>query len=273
MSWRFTILGCGSSPGVPRINGDWGACDPANPKNRRLRCSALIERIGPQGKTVVVVDTSPDFREQMLMAGVNELDAVLYTHAHADHLHGIDDLRGYALTQRKRIDTYADAATLERLHSSFGYCYETPVGSNYPPILNAHLISAGKKVTIEGKGGGLTVLPVLQEHGSITSLGFRFGGDLDNLKGGLCYSPDISDIPEQTVALLRDLDHWVVDALQYRVHLSHFAVSQTLEWIERLRPRHSVLTHMHTPLDYNVLSEELPDGVEPGFDGMVIEFE
>ncbi|MCB1451948.1 MAG: MBL fold metallo-hydrolase, partial [Nitratireductor sp.] len=100
MTWRFTILGCGSSPGVPRINGDWGACDPANPKNRRMRCSALIERIGPDGRTVVVIDTSPDFREQMLMAGVTEIDAVVYTHAHADHIHGIDDLRGFAFNMR-----------------------------------------------------------------------------------------------------------------------------------------------------------------------------
>ena len=273
MTWRFTILGCGSSPGVPRINGDWGACDPANPKNRRMRCSALIERISAEGRTVVVVDTSPDFREQMLAAGVTEIDAVVYTHAHADHIHGIDDLRGFALSQRKRIDTYADTATLDRLHTAFGYCYETPPGSNYPPILNSHEIRAGEQFAIDGKGGRIDLLPVLQEHGNIHSLGFRFGGDLDGLKGGLCYSPDISDVPAETIPMLGNLDYWIVDALQYRVHLSHFAVVQTLEWIGKLKPRHSVLTHMHTPLDYAILSEELPEGVEPGFDGMVIEFE
>lgn len=273
MSYRFTILGCGSSPGVPRINGDWGACDPANPKNRRRRCSLLVERIGPNGATTVLIDTSPDLREQMLSAGVQQIDGVLFTHPHADHIHGIDDLRQYALINRKLIDTYADAATLERLTHAFGYCYETPPGSIYPPILKAHEIAPGKVVTIEGEGGPIDFLPIRQIHGPIHSLGFRIGGDLSRRQGGLCYSPDISEIPPESVALLENLGIWIVDALQYRVHLSHFSLGQALEWIDRLKPSKAVLTHMHIPLDYETVRMETPDHVEPAYDGMVIELE
>lgn len=271
MSYRFTILGCGSSPGVPRIDGDWGACDPNNPRNRRRRCSLLIERTGPQGTTTVLVDTSPDLREQMLMTGVTWLDGVLYTHGHADHVHGIDDLRQFAVIHRRLVDTYADETTLGMLTHRFSYCYETPPGSIYPPILKGHQIEAGKIVRIEGQGGPVEVLPIVQVHGPIPSLGFRIGGDLAALRGGLCYSPDISDIPDVSVALFENLAIWIVDALQYRVHLSHFSLEQTLQWIKRLRPGHAVLTHMHIPLDYETLKLETPENVEPAYDGMVIE--
>jgi phosphoribosyl 1,2-cyclic phosphate phosphodiesterase len=271
VSYRFTILGCGSSPGTPRINGDWGACDPSNPKNRRRRCSVLVERIGSQGTTTVLIDASPDLREQMLMANVQRLDGVLFTHPHADHVHGIDDLRQYAIIQRERIRTFADAATLQRLMQGFGYCYEQPAGSIYPPILEANEIRPGGIVRIDGPGGPVEALPVEQVHGPIHSLGFRFGGDVDALKGGLCYSPDISDIPADSLARLADLDFWVVDALQYRMHLSHFSLAQALEWIGKLTPKRAVLTHMHIPLDYETVQLETPDHVEPAFDGMVIE--
>ncbi len=273
MSYRFTILGCGSSPGVPRINGEWGACDPNNPKNRRRRCSLLVERFGPGGTTTVLVDTSPDMREQMLMAGVQRLDGVLFTHPHADHVHGIDDLRQYALIQRARIQTYANAMTLQRLREGFGYCYEQPTGSIYPPILEANEIRPGEIVRIDGPGGPVEALPVDQVHGPIHSLGFRFAGDLAARKGGLCYSPDVSDIPEESQSLLADLDVWIVDALQYRIHLSHFSLGQALEWIGKLAPRHAVLTHMHIPLDYETVQLETPDHVEPAYDGLTFEFE
>ncbi|MEC9343468.1 MAG: MBL fold metallo-hydrolase [Pseudomonadota bacterium] len=273
MSWRFTVLGCGSSPGVPRINGDWGACDPGNPKNRRRRCSLLVERIGAGGVTTVLIDTSPDMREQMLMAGVTRIDGVLFTHPHADHVHGIDDLRQYALIQRQLIETYANAHTLERLNAAFGYCYEQPAGSVYPPILRANEIRAGEILRVEGPGGAIEALPIDQVHGPIRSLGFRFGGDLEERRGGLCYSPDISGIPDESVDSLRDLDVWIVDALQYRMHLSHFSLGQSLEWIERLAPKRGVLTHMHIPLDYATVQLETPDHVEPAYDGMVIELE
>ena len=270
---RFTVLGCGSSPGVPRINGDWGACDPENPKNRRLRCSLLVQRIGPGGITSVVIDTSPDFRQQMLNAGVTRLDGVLYTHPHADHIHGIDDLRGYALSQREQIPVHADNDTLEKLLSAFSYCFVTPEGSIYPPICKAHEIRAGQIVTVEGPGGPVHALPIHQVHGPIQSLGFRFGAFTNGIpeKGGLAYCPDVSDIPDRSADLLRHLDVWIVDALQYRPHVSHFSLGEALHWHERLRPARCILTHMHIPLDYETVRAETPDNVEPAHDGLTIE--
>lgn len=268
---RFTILGCGSSPGVPRINGDWGACDPAEPKNRRMRCSLLVERMSTNGKTTVVVDTGPDFRQQMLNAAVENIDAVLYTHSHADHVHGIDDLRGYALANRKRVTIYADAPTQERLDEGFGYCFVQPEGSMYPPILRAFEMHAFNPVVIAGEGGDIYALPVAQIHGSIPSLGFRFSTDGNFETGGVCYSPDVSEIPETSIPSLENLDCWILDALQYKEHSSHFSVAESLDWIKRVKPNHAVLTHMHIPLDYNVLKAELPDGIEPAYDGMILE--
>jgi phosphoribosyl 1,2-cyclic phosphate phosphodiesterase len=261
---KFIILGCGASPGVPRVGGDWGACDPANPKNRRRRCSALIERWRPNGDvTRVLIDTSPDLRAQALDAGFGALDGVLYTHAHADHVHGIDDLRGFVLNMRRRVDIYADAPTLARLKEAFGYCFATPPGSDYPPILNAHQIAPGKPVTIEGDGGPITALPVTQAHGNIGSLGFRIGG--------IAYSPDVSGLSPEAVEAFAGLDVWVVDALRYRPHPSHFSLAEALDWIERVKPGRAVLTHMHVDLDYARLRTELPVHVEPGYDGWAVE--
>jgi len=260
---RFTILGCGSSPGTPRITGDWGACDPANPRNRRTRAAALAERIGPNGTTRVVIDTGPDFRAQMLAANVRRLDAALYTHAHADHIHGIDDLRGFVLDQRKLMDVYCDQPTLTRLMDSFGYCFTTPIGSSYPPILKARLFEHDSRVVVEGEGGALAFEPLPQLHGDIISLGFRIGG--------LAYCPDVSDFPEATVARLLGLDVLIIDALQYRTHPSHLSLEQSLDWITRIAPRRAVLTHMHTPLDYDVVQRDTPDNVQPAHDGLVIE--
>lgn len=268
---RFTILGCGSSPGVPRIHGDWGDCDPNEPKNRRLRCSLLVERVSKNGTTRVVVDTSPDFREQMLTAKVPKLDGVLYTHPHADHVHGIDDLRGYALVQRERIKIYADKYTMARLYEGFGYCLKQPEGSMYPPILDAHELTVGEYVEIKGEGGSIYALPILQVHGSINSLGFRFSKDKNFKTGGLCYSSDVSDIPNTSITALENLDCWILDALQYKPHVSHFSVSESLEWVERLKPKHAIFTHMHIPLDYNKLKSELPEAIEPAYDGMILE--
>ncbi|MGI9400044.1 MAG: MBL fold metallo-hydrolase [Rhizobiaceae bacterium] len=271
MTLRFTILGCGSSPGVPRVHGEWGACNPDNPKNRRLRCSLLVERIGANGKTVVVIDTSPDFRQQMLNAGVKKLDGVIYTHAHADHVHGIDDLRGYTQLQGERITTYSDEPTFERLMQGFRYCYETPEGGIYPPILENRTIRAGEAFEIDGDGGKIRFFPILQTHANITSLGFRIGGDLDKFAGGLCYSSDISAIPDESVKYIKNLDVWIVDALQYRAHVSHFSLGEALEWIDKLKPKRSILTHMHIPLDYDAVMAETPDHVVPAYDGLTLE--
>ncbi len=270
---RFTILGCGSSPGVPRINGDWGACNPDNPKNRRTRCSLLVERIGPDGVTSAVVDTTPDFRQQMLAAKARRLDGVLYTHAHADHIHGIDDLRQYALIQRHRMQVYGEAETLDKIMGAFAYCFISPEGSMYPPVAEAHEIRAGEIVRIEGPGGVIEALPFLQVHGPAHSLGYRFGRFDGNRPraGGFAYSPDVSDLGAASEGLLQDLDAWVVDALQYRDHISHFSLAQALDWIGRLKPKHGILTHMHTPLDYDTVMAETPDHVVPAHDGQVLE--
>ncbi len=264
---RFTILGCSSSPGVPRLNGDWGACDPANPKNRRTRASFLIEQIAPDGgRTVVVVDTGPDFREQMIAAGVQHVDAVLYTHAHADHLHGIDDLRGYFIMQHKRIPIYADSFTMERIRQGFGYCLETPAGGNYPPIVLPRLIeSLDEPITIDGPGGRITVGVHKQIHGDIHSLGFRVGD--------VAYCSDVSDFPAEAVPKLLGLDVLIIDTLQYKYHPSHLSLEQSLSWIESFAPKRAILTHMHTPLDYATVMSETPEHVEPAYDGLAFEAE
>lgn len=260
---RFTLLGCGSSPGVPRINGDWGGCDPSNPKNRRTRAAAMFERIGPGGVTRIAVDTGPDFRQQMIAARVETLDGVVYTHAHADHIHGIDDLRGYFLTQRRRVPIYANAPTLARMREGFDYCFRTPAGSSYPPIVEPFEIEARKPFELAGEGGSMTFEPLAQQHGDIVSFGFRVGS--------VAYCPDVSAFPEATLARLRGLDLLVVDALQYNRHPSHFSLEQALECIAELKPRRAILTHMHTPLDYDAVMRETPDHVEPGYDGMVVD--
>jgi phosphoribosyl 1,2-cyclic phosphate phosphodiesterase len=259
----FTILGCGSSGGVPRLGTGWGACDPGNPKNRRRRCALLVERRGADGITRVLVDTGPDLREQLIDANVDSVDAILYTHEHADHTHGIDDLRGLFLKGRRRLDAYADDATSRMLMTRFSYCFVRPPDSEYPPILTMHGLAPGVPVTVAGKGGAVTALPFAQVHGDIPSLGFRFGD--------VAYSSDLSDMPEASAAALAGLDLWIVDALRYHPHPSHFSVDDALDWIERIKPKRAILTNMHTDLDYEVLRAKLPPHVEPAFDGMRVE--
>ncbi len=260
MSLKFTILGCGSSGGVPRPALGWGDCDPANPKNRRRRTSLLVERRDSERVTRVLVDTSPDLREQMLDAEVDWLDAVLYTHEHADHTHGIDDLRAFFLKRHRRIDVYLDELTSASVRAKFGYCFASPPGSDYPPIVTEHRLIAGAAVTVQGEGGSIAALPFLQEHGDIPSLGFRFGN--------VAYSADVSGLPAESIAALGGLDVWIVDALRYRPHPSHFSLDDALSWIERLKPRRAILTNLHADLDYEVLRGKLPVHVVPAFDGM-----
>ncbi len=260
MTLTVTILGCGSSGGVPRPALGWGVCDPSNPKNRRRRTSLLVERRNGRGVTRVLVDTSPDLREQLLFAEVDWLNAVLYTHEHADHTHGIDDLRALFLHQRRRIDIYVDERTSQTLHERFGYCFVTPPGSEYPPIVTEHRLTPGRGLTVAGEGGAITVLPILQEHGDISSLGFRFGS--------LSYSCDLSGLPEDSVAALAGTDTWILDALRYRPHPSHLSVDEAIGWIERIRPRRAILTNLHSDLDYETLRRQLPAHVEPAYDGL-----
>ena len=264
MTLRITILGCGSSTGVPRVGNDWGACNPNNPKNRRRRCSLLVERIGARGRTTVLIDTSPDLREQLLSADVRHLDGVIYTHDHADHTHGIDDLRMLSYAQRRRIDIWADPRTLGLLKRRFDYCFETPPGSSYPAIVEAHTIEDFEPVTIDGRGGALTFQPFRQIHGDIDTLGLRVDG--------VAYSCDLNDLPDEALPHLRDLDLWILNTLRYAPHPSHLTLSKALEWVGRMRPKAAVLTHLHIDVDYDALSAQLPPAVIPAFDGMVCEF-
>jgi phosphoribosyl 1,2-cyclic phosphate phosphodiesterase len=260
---KFTILGCGSSGGVPRPALGWGDCDPTNPKNRRRRTSLLVERRSRSGLTRALVDTSPDLREQLLDAKVDWLDAVFFTHAHADHTHGIDDLRALVIKKRRRIDVYLDEHTAKALHTRFDYCFHSPPGSEYPPIVTEHRLEPGRSVTIQGEGGAITALPLLQEHGGIPSIGFRFGE--------LAYSCDLSGLPSASVAALAGVDVWVVDALRYLPHPSHFSVDDALAWIERIKPARAILTNLHSDLDFDRLRAKLPPQVEPAYDGLTIE--
>ena len=263
----ITILGCGSSGGVPRVGpSGWGACDPKNPRNRRLRCSILVERgageAKTQPKTQVLVDTSPDLREQLLRTGVQRLDGILMTHPHADHTHGIDDVRPLVIGMRRRITMYMDEATSQDVRSKFGYIFETPPGSSYPPLLNETRIAPGMPVSVDGPGGLIEALPFRLNHGDIDAVGLRFGD--------IAYTPDLNGIPDESRSFLQDLDLWIVDALRYTPHPSHFSLAETLDWIARLKPKRAIITNMHSDLDYERLTKEMPAGVVPAYDGMRI---
>lgn len=260
---RFTILGCGSSGGVPRLGGHWGDCDPDNPKNTRRRCSMLIERETDAGITRVLIDTSPDLRAQLLGAGIGALDAVVYTHGHADHVHGIDDLRMIVFNMKQRLPVWADAPTQERLLTSFGYAFEQLKGSTYPPILDMHTIDGD--VTVEGAGGPVTLHPFLVGHGGIDALGFRIND--------LAYLPDVAEMNDGAWAAVEKLDCWVLDALRRKPHPTHTHLERSLEWIARAAPRRAVLTNMHIDLDYASLVAEIPDHITPAFDGMMIRYD
>ncbi len=260
---RVTILGCGSSGGVPRVGSGWGACDPDNPKNRRRRCSILVEASSEAGTTRVLVDTSPDLREQLLDAEVTALDAVVLTHEHADHTHGIDDLRPLCIHMRRRLDLYMDGRTSALMLERFGYCFVTPPGSNYPPITRDKRIATGHAFTIPGDGPAVEMLPIRLIHGDIEALGLRFGG--------IAYSPDVSAIPDESVSAFADLDLWIIDALRLTPHPTHFSLDEALAWIERMKPKRAVLTNLHTDLDYAALSKRLPAGIIPAFDGLTLE--
>ncbi|WP_020399009.1 MBL fold metallo-hydrolase [Kordiimonas gwangyangensis] len=247
---KLTILGCGTSGGVPKMPEYWGACDPKNPKNRRRRASVLLE----SGGKTILFDTTPDLREQMLSAKVGMIDAVFYTHDHADHTHGIDDLRGFYQTSGERVPVYADAQTLSILRHRFDYIFRSQ--NNYSAICKANTITGPVSV------GDMKVIPFEQGHGGGISLGFRVGD--------FAYSTDLNRLPESAFDTLAGVKVWVVDALRYKEHPTHSHLAQTLEWIERVRPERAILTHMTWDMDYETLCRELPAGVEPAYDGMTV---
>jgi phosphoribosyl 1,2-cyclic phosphate phosphodiesterase len=252
---RVTVLGCGASTGVPTIGPDWGRCDPADRRNRRRRVSVLVET----GNLVILIDTSPDLREQLLDAGVARLDAVVVTHAHADHLHGIDDLRSVNRLMQRPIPLYADAKTLAEIGRRFGYVLE-PVpehGRYHKPTLVPHEIASPFEI------GGIPIVPFAQDHGFSRTLGLRIGG--------FVYSTDVTELDDAAFATIEGVELWIVDCLRREPHPTHSHLAKTLSWIARVHPRRAVLTHMDQSLDYCELSAELPSGVEPGQDGLVIE--
>ncbi len=264
MSRQLTvkILGSGCSTGVPRIDGYWGVCDPANPKNRRSRCSAWLgvcDTAIPENVTSVVIDTAPEFREQMIRADVRAIDAIMWTHDHADQTHGIDDMRAFTFTRGGPIDGYMDEATKETLYRRFGYVFTGLMG--YPPICRDHVIPPhGTPWTIVGAGGAMPIVTFAQDHGPIQSVGYRVGD--------VAYSSDISAIPEASYHALQGLKLWVVDAMRHKPHPTHSHLAQTLAWVERFKPEHTVLTNLHQEMDYEVLRSQLPPGVEPAYDQM-----
>ncbi len=275
-SFRAVILGCGSSGGVPRVGGpdgagDWGTCDPAEPKNRRLRCSLLIERrpvgggFDRTGVTSVLIDTSPDMRAQLISARAEHIDAVVLTHDHADQTHGLDDLRAFAIRSRRRVPVYLDRRVAGAVVERFRYCFEQSVGSWYPPILEERPTPpCGHALSIAGPGGAISVIPFLQGHGPVDSYGYRIGP--------LAYSSDVIDLPEESFAVLEGISVWIVDALQMTAHGTHAHLEKTLGWIERVQPKRAILTNLHNTMDYQTLRRLLPPDVEPAYDGLVVAF-
>ncbi len=257
---RLTILGCGSSGGVPRLGGHWGDCDPENSKNQRRRCSLLVERDGPDGTTSVLIDTSPDMRSQLLDTGTGRLDGVVYTHSHADHMNGIDDLRMIVFNMKTRVPVWADGDTQNDLLSRFGYAFVQPEGSPYPPILDLKTING--PFEIPGPGGTISLRPFRVNHGSIDALGFRMGN--------IVYLPDVAELYDESMTELANLDCLIIDALRRSPHPTHAHLEKTLEWIDQLKPKRAVLTNMHIDLDYATVDAETPDHITPAYDGMVI---
>lgn len=251
---KVRILGCGTSSGVPRVGNDWGACDPANPKNRRLRASIMVE----EGDARILVDTGPDLREQLLGAEIAHVDAVIWTHDHADHCHGIDDLRQLFHARGAPVAGYGRPDTLATLRARFGYAFEGKGG--YPPVVTGTPLGDSLQI------GSIRMRTVDQPHGGIISVGIRF----DSNRGSIGYSTDFNVMTDEMASLFEGRDVWIVDALRRHPHPSHGHLAQVLGWIEELKPRRAILTHMDQSMDYEGLLAELPDHVEPGYDGMEV---
>ncbi len=264
MTVKFTILGCGSSSGVPRITGDWGVCDPAEPKNHRLRCAMLLEKTAANGGiTRVLIDSGADIRCQLIAAKTPMLDAVLLTHEHADHTHGIDDLRSFAQDGRQQVPVYMTKNVFSDVGQKFSYCFKQVKGSFYPAILKYIEINYDNPIKITGAGGKIEILPVKLTHGDIDVAGF--------LINGVMYTPDISDIPQQSLYAFENLNIWIIDALRITPHPSHFNLDKALEWINIIRPKKAILTDMSGALDYRSIKTDLSklnQNIIPAYDGM-----
>jgi phosphoribosyl 1,2-cyclic phosphate phosphodiesterase len=261
-----TILGSGSSGGVPRADGDWGRCDPREARNRRSRCSLAVRLVtetatDPAGQTTVLVDLSPDFRTQAVACGLRRIDHVLFSHDHADQTHGIDDIRAFAYRQRMRIPCQSDAPTRDTLLRRFRYVFEGEKG--YPPIATLEpLVPLGQPFQLDGPSGRIPVTAYDQDHGDVRAVGYRFGN--------VAYSSDVVGLPDTSMARLEGLDVFVVDALRYAPHPSHAHLELALQWIADLKPRRAILTNLHIDMDYATLLDTLPPGVEPAYDGLTI---
>lgn len=275
MRVRAIVLGCGSSGGVPRIGGpdgrgDWGDCDPAEPRNRRTRCSIAVQRAcdergwGADRLTTVLIDTAPELRLQLTREGIGRVDAVFYTHDHADQTHGIDDLRALAIHARAPVPVYYDEAASPDLSSRFDYCFERAAGSPYPAILDGRpMPPPGEPVTVSGPTGPLPVTSFSAEHGHVPSIGYRVGP--------VAYSPDLNALPPESIEAVRGADVWIVDALRYAPHPSHAHLDRALGWLKEADVPRGVLTNLHIDMDYVRLAGELPDGVVPAHDGLRVE--
>ncbi len=251
---KITILGCGTSSGVPRVDGDWGACDPNEPRNRRRRVSILVEH----NDTRILVDTSPDLREQLLAEGGGRPSAVIWTHEHADHCNGIDDLRPFYFYGQAPIAGYAAPRTLAALKAGFAYALTGHQG--YPAYISASELPAISTL------GDIRVTATQLPHGPITSTGLRF----DAVGGSAAYFTDFHELTGEAAALVDGVDLWIVDSVRRRPHPTHPHLTQVLDWIAAARPGRAILTHMDQSMDYRTLCNELPETVEPGFDGLVV---
>jgi phosphoribosyl 1,2-cyclic phosphate phosphodiesterase len=258
MTLKITILGCGNSAGVPSIGNHWGNCDPAEPKNRRLRPSIAVQ----SATTTLVVDTGPDFREQMNQENIQMLDAVLYTHPHGDHICGIDDLRILRMRHKKLIDVYGDRATLGEMEERFNYMFIERTAL-YPQALVPHVIEPsqfGQTISV----GDIHFIPYEQDHGTCKTLGFRFGN--------LAYSTDMVNLDDRAIAILQGIETWIVDAAGYKMekNMVHITLRQLYDLNKRVGAIQIYLTHMSPAMDYQTLCKELPAGYAPAYDGLVL---
>ncbi|MEM1381639.1 MAG: MBL fold metallo-hydrolase [Pseudomonadota bacterium] len=274
MKLRAIILGCGSSGGVPRIGGedgrgDWGVCDPNEPKNRRSRCSIVVQRADGEGRfegrlTTLLIDTSPDMRQQLIDNAIPTVDAVVITHDHADQTHGIDDLRVVALQNMQRVPVYLSPHTAPVLPERFAYCFEQLAGSAYPAVLERHDLPAdGTPFEVDGPTGPIPIIPFLQKHGRVPSHGFRCGP--------IVYSSDLDDLYPESWPIVHDADVWIIDALQLKPHGSHLHLEKALHFLEQAGAKRGVLTNMHVTMDYADVAATTPEHVVPAYDGMIIE--